>query len=91
MSFSLVNGFICHNCTDIDYAKRHVDPQHPKDGPYGIDKDQAGDHGPAVTFGGSLADPSSRTGVSAVNPVDASQRPPEASDQRPGGRIDISA
>ena len=32
-----VNGFICRNCTDVDYAKQHIDPAHPKDGPYGID------------------------------------------------------
>jgi hypothetical protein len=35
----LVNGYACKNCTDVDYAKKHIDPQHPKDGPYGIDKD----------------------------------------------------
>ena len=32
-----VNGFQCKNCTDVDYAKKHIDPAHPKDGPYGID------------------------------------------------------
>jgi hypothetical protein len=31
-----VNGFSCKNCTDVDYAKKHIDPAHPKDGPYGI-------------------------------------------------------
>ncbi|HTR06228.1 MAG TPA: hypothetical protein VMJ11_06120 [Paraburkholderia sp.] len=33
----LVNGFVCRNCTDVDNAKRHIDPAHPKSGPYGID------------------------------------------------------
>jgi hypothetical protein len=32
-----VNGFICRNCTDVDHAKKHIDPAHPKSGPYGID------------------------------------------------------
>jgi hypothetical protein len=32
-----VNGFTCRNCTDVDYAKKHIDPAHPKWGPYGID------------------------------------------------------
>ena len=32
-----VNGFECHNCTDVDYAKRHIDPQHPQSGPYDVD------------------------------------------------------
>lgn len=36
MSIQFVNGFACRNCTDIDYAKKHIDPAHPKDGPYGI-------------------------------------------------------
>ena len=31
-----VNGFSCKNCTDVDLAKKHVDPAHPKDGPYGV-------------------------------------------------------
>ena len=57
-----VNGYACKNCTDVDLAKQHIDPAHPKDGPYGVD---AKDHAPApsgsqtqtpaVTFGGALA------------------------------------
>jgi len=23
---NLVNGYVCHNCTDIDYAKKGIDP-----------------------------------------------------------------
>ena len=26
---NLVNGYVCHNCTDIDYAKKGIDPAHP--------------------------------------------------------------
>ena len=33
----MVNGFSCKNCTDVAYAKNHIDPAHPKSGPYGID------------------------------------------------------
>lgn len=25
-----VDGFSCKNCTDVDYAKKHIDPAHPK-------------------------------------------------------------
>lgn len=72
----VVNGYSCKNCTDVDLAKKHIDPAHPKDGPYGIDaKDQppstldpaSGSSSttngatPAVTFGGVLA------GVSATS------------------------
>ena len=28
-----VNGFQCKNCTDVDYAKKHIDPAHPRSGP----------------------------------------------------------
>ena len=54
-----VNGYSCKNCTDVDYAKKHIDPAHPKDGPYGVnskasDMDSHGRPG-AVSFGGQLA------------------------------------
>ena len=55
-----VNGYACKNCTDVDYAKKHIDPSHPKDGPYGVNaKDQPPstlDAKPAVTLSGALAD-----------------------------------
>ena len=41
-----VNGFSCKNCTDVDYAKKHIDPAHPKDGPYGINAKEHGDGKP---------------------------------------------
>jgi hypothetical protein len=55
-----VNGYQCWNCTDVDNAKKHVDPEHPKAGPYGVDA--ANDPGlrndpkarAAVVFGGAL-------------------------------------
>lgn len=33
-----INGFACRTCTDVALAKRHIDPAHPKDGPYGLNK-----------------------------------------------------
>jgi hypothetical protein len=51
-----VNGFLCHNCTEVDNAKKHIDPAHPKSGPYGIDADT--DHTNQksfLQFGGVLA------------------------------------
>jgi len=64
-----VNGFSCKNCTDVDNAKKHIDPARPKDGPFGINaknspdaikRAPAGSFEPtyggqaAVTFGGQL-------------------------------------
>jgi hypothetical protein len=57
-----VNGYQCWNCTDVDNAKKHIDPQHPKAGPYGIDaaSDPSLRNNPktqaAVIFGGALSD-----------------------------------
>ena len=58
-----VNGFACKNCTDVDYAKKHIDPAHPKDGPFGINakehktgvQDGPAERGPPIVFGGQLA------------------------------------
>jgi hypothetical protein len=60
----VVNGYVCRNCTDVEYAKKGVDPAHPKDGPQGAyandktegveAKEAKAAFGPAVTFGGQL-------------------------------------
>jgi hypothetical protein len=52
-----VNGYVCRTCEDVGYAKRHIDPAHPKDGPNGRDARVAEaqqDRGPAVLFQGGL-------------------------------------
>ena len=83
----LVNGFVCKNCTDVGYAKKFIDPAHPKDGPNGKDApdrktaekaDQ--DRGPAVTLSGVLQ------GLQAT-PSERADRPAPL---QPGTRLDIS-
>ena len=54
-----VNGFSCRNCSDVDLAKKHIDPQHPKSGPYNVDaaSDPTRKRSlptSAVSFGGAL-------------------------------------
>jgi len=51
-----INGYQCRNCTDVDYAKNHIDPAHPKDGPFGLDaaSDPSSGRNPAVSLGGRL-------------------------------------
>ena len=53
-----VNGFECKNCTDVDNAKKHVDPQHPKSGPYGINakNDPSMQRQTSVIFSGALSE-----------------------------------
>jgi hypothetical protein len=51
-----VNGFSCKNCTEVDLARKHINPAHPKSGPYGENaaNDPTVKQKPAVTFGGAL-------------------------------------
>ena len=51
-----VNGFACKNCTEVDLAKKNVDPAHPQDGPFGINDKARNHHGPALKFGGTLTE-----------------------------------
>jgi hypothetical protein len=32
----LVNGYRCQNCSQVDEAKKNIDPQNPAAGSYGI-------------------------------------------------------
>ena len=51
-----VNGYSCKNCTDVDLAKKHINPAHPKDGPYGVNaQDRTTTRSPAIVLGGRLA------------------------------------
>lgn len=82
-----VNGFSCKNCTDVDNAKKHIDPAHPEDGPFGInaknrpdaiERNNAKSLDPtyegqaAVTFGGQLSAFADR--ATARRPVGVSSR-----------------
>ena len=51
-----VNGFSCKNCTEVDEAKKFIDPAHPKSGPYGVDakSDPTVTSSPAFQLGGAL-------------------------------------
>ncbi|HEX2815057.1 MAG TPA: hypothetical protein VHN39_01590 [Phenylobacterium sp.] len=80
-----VNGYQCKNCTDVDYAKKNIDPAHPADGPFGVDAKSApkGSTGkttdiPAVTLGGVF---------SGISPPANSNAPLTATQ---GQRLDVS-
>jgi hypothetical protein len=80
-----VNGFSCKNCTDVDYAKKHIDPAHPKSGPYGIDakSDPTQSKLPSVTFGGALS--KLNTSAQTATATTAAQN------SEPGSQLDLSA
>ena len=50
-----VNGFTCRNCTDVDHARKHIDPAHPRSGPYDVNAATDPSRGTeALVFGGAL-------------------------------------
>jgi hypothetical protein len=52
----IVNGYPCRDCTDVAYAKKNIDPAHPKDPPSDAVLLQSSNFlSKAVEFGGALA------------------------------------
>jgi hypothetical protein len=87
-----VNGFSCKNCTDVDYAKKHIDPAHPKSGPYGIDAkdDPTVKVAPpsSVVFGGSLSRLNAAQTAASGNTTAVADAAPDAT---VGAQLDVSA
>ncbi|KQY27656.1 hypothetical protein ASD21_09830 [Caulobacter sp. Root1455] len=83
-----INGFACKDCTDIDYAKKHIDPAHPKNGPYDINKPKAEDDkakgpaDPAVLYAGAV------TGPGAIDPARREALKPVRVE---GGNLDVKS
>jgi len=79
----MVNGFSCKNCTDVDYAKKHIDPAHPRSGPYGIDAktDPSIKQDQAVKFDGALA---------GLNEAAQGAATPSGDASRNGAQLDIT-
>jgi hypothetical protein len=94
-----VNGFLCRNCTDVDYAKKHIDPAHPKSGPYGIDAkdDPTVKNAPssAVVFGGNLVSLNAKQTTTVTSdvaePANGEGAAGGASATTPGTQLDVSA
>ena len=61
----IVNGYVCNNCSDVELAKKGVDPARPKEQP-AVEQQTPTERGPAVTFGGELAQ---TQGVENVRPA----------------------
>ena len=83
----IVNGFVCMNCTDVDHAKKFVDPAHPSQaavvsGLRGATQEASSTiTQSAVTFEGSL---------SHLNKLD-SKRPSDSVPGPTGASLDIFA
>lgn len=79
-----VNGFSCRNCTDVDYAKKHIDPAHPRSGPY--DVNAATD--PSRTFSDKTKDAASAGPAPSFSYSDKAQN---VSGPDTGRNLDLSA
>ena len=81
-----VNGFTCHNCTEVDEAKKHIDPAHPKSGPYNVDA--ATDptrKNSFIQFGGSLSGANAPAASNSNTPATTAQA------TAPGQIVNVSA
>jgi hypothetical protein len=67
MAMEIVNGYPCKNCTDVEFAKKGVDPARPKEAEKAKEATPS-ERAPAVTFGGQVQAPEQANGVEAVPP-----------------------
>lgn len=76
----IVNGYLCWNCTDVDNAHNHIDPAHPKDGPFDL----------AATTGAASSSPNPAVQLSGVLAAAAAPggAPPA---YQPGSRLNVAA
>jgi hypothetical protein len=61
MSMEVINGFVCKTCTDVENAKKFIDPARPEAGPVNQPSAEAIGRVPAVVLGGALAGAESTT------------------------------
>jgi hypothetical protein len=81
----MVNGYACKNCTDVDNAKKHIDPDHPRSGPYGVNAkdDPTVQQDASIKFGGMLS------GLNGVTTAKTSSD--SAAPRAQGAQLDLTA
>ena len=94
MAISIVNGFVCTSCCDVAKAKKGEDPHpnlhaaDPTNGARKADGATGGLDGPAVLFGGSLAE---LARSQAVSGIDGSPQAGPAELWKQGFSVDVLA
>ena len=98
----IVNGYVCYNCTDVDYAKKGIDPAHPNpDDPLNpktkakneIAATGKTENAPAVILSGALAKSDLTNDDGAAQPADAENTnvsPAGSYARTAGAKLDIS-
>jgi hypothetical protein len=90
-----VNGYLCKNCTDVDLAKKNIDPAHPRSGPYGIDAkdDPTVNKTATVIFGGALSGLNAKLSTTVIqtasNPSPAGHFPNASGSAVSGAQLDL--
>lgn len=62
----IVNGYVCRNCSDVELAKKGVDPAKPEEAKA---EEARPERGPAVTFGGALSHQAELSPTQVVPPA----------------------
>lgn len=93
---NVVNGYPCKNCTDVEYAKKGIDPARPKDGPNGAyAADRAQDTERARDAASAADGPAQRGAAVTFSGALANVTPPQDTEKsqpyRPGATFNISA
>jgi hypothetical protein len=82
----MINGYQCKTCTDVAYAKKNIDPAHPKDGPFGINRaDNTAPPKPGDSFGQAVKFDGALSGSNDTRSTN------NRSSNDPGAVLDISA
>lgn len=69
-----INGYLCRNCTDEAYAKRNIDPEHPKSGPFGVNAESDPSRVNEIQKPSDIADAARASDqVTASNPLEGAQ------------------
>ena len=92
----IVNGYPCKNCTDVENAKKGVDPAKPKDGPNGVyAADRAKDADKSGEAAKSADGPADRGPAVTLSGALANVTPPERAQKTqpytPGSTFNFAA
>ncbi|MCP5432266.1 MAG: hypothetical protein H6923_03245 [Alphaproteobacteria bacterium] len=79
----IVNGYPCSNCTDVENAKKGIDPAHPKASKDAGAPPRASSYGEAVKLDGSFS--------GRVEEPEDGTRTDEGDERARGSQVDVSA
>ncbi len=96
MSFQIVNGYVCFDCSDVALAKKDINPAHPPSTPGAPPTNNDGSTSAsqgtaAVTFGGSLSQLQGASAVQQPGGASGIQTQPSPYQPQAGQTLSLSA